>query len=74
MAYADLQQTANRRRSMTIRRRLTFSFVIILTLFGLNLVIFCLYGCFSKPLAVVWEGATAAVSKDVVRVSDEVCQ
>jgi signal transduction histidine kinase/CheY-like chemotaxis protein len=40
MAYADLQQTANRRRSMTIRRRLTFSFVIILTLFGLNLVIY----------------------------------
>src|SRR5439155_19457143 len=40
MAYPELQQTANRRRSMTIRSRLTFSFIIILVLFGLNLVIY----------------------------------
>src|SRR6185436_9390812 len=40
MACPEPQPTANRRRSMTIRRRLTFSFVIILTLFALNLVIY----------------------------------
>jgi len=35
---------------------------------------FCLSGCFSKPLAVVWGNASAAVSQDFARIPIEVCQ
>src|ERR1019366_9267447 len=30
---------------------------------------FCLYGCYSKPQAVVWGSASPAVSEDLARVS-----
>jgi hypothetical protein len=40
---------------------------------GLEEAGFCLYGCFSKPQAVVWESASSVVSENLARVSVEVC-